>query len=101
MRKWQSEGEISANMLYRENRYRGLQQKIDKAVRGIGKTEETLVTNSLYTSYKQVYQQTMQGLDYLGQSSMRTWLKYVNANFKGANFREYNKSKLRTYRKRC
>ncbi len=101
--KMASEGEISANMLYRENRYRGLQQKIDKAVRGIGKTEETLVTNSLYTSYKQVYQQTMQGL---GVAPSWTILnenmakQIVNANFKGANFSERiwnNKSKLREH----
>lgn len=99
--KMLSKGEISANMLYQENRYRGLQQKIGKIVQDIGKTEEKLVAKSLLTSYKQVYQQTMKGL---GVDTSWTIInenmakQIVNANFKGANFSERiwnNKSKLR------
>ena len=48
--KMLEKGEISANMMYSENRYKALQDIINKEIIKIGKVEEKEVANSLLTS---------------------------------------------------
>lgn len=94
-------GEISANMLYSENRYRVLQDKINQEIIKIGKAEEKEVTQILLKTFKQVYTETNKGL---GMATEWTILndkmakEIVFANFKGAKFSDRiwsNKDALR------
>lgn len=95
-------GEISANMMYSENRYRVLQEKISQEIIKIGKAEEKEVAQTLLNTFKQVYTETNKGL---GMASEWTILnenmakEIVYSNFKGGNFSSRiwkNKDVLRT-----
>lgn len=99
--KMLEKGEISATMMFSENRYKALQDIINKEIIKIGKVEEKEVANSLLTSYKQVYQQTNKGLKVATDWTIlndKMAKEIVFANFKGAEFSERiwkNKDDLR------
>lgn len=93
--------EVTANMLYQQNRYKKLQDLINEQIIKLGKTEEKEVAKSLLTAYKEAYEQTIKKY-----TTNFTWTilnenmakQIVYANFKGANFSSRiwdNKSKLR------
>jgi SPP1 gp7 family putative phage head morphogenesis protein len=93
--------QVTANMLYQQNRYKKLQDLINEQIIKLGKVEEKAVANSLLTAYKQVYQQTAKKFTVDFTWSLldeNTAKQIVYANFKGANFSQRiweNKSKLR------
>jgi len=95
-------GEISANMMYSENRYKVLQDKINQEIIKIGKAEEKEVAKTLLNTFKQVFTETNKGL---GVATEWTILndnmakEIVFANFKGAKFSDRiwsNKDALRS-----
>jgi SPP1 gp7 family putative phage head morphogenesis protein len=93
--------EVTANMLYQQNRYKKLQDLINEQIVKLGKTEEKEIAKSLLTVYKQVYEQTAKKITadftwtFLNEHNAK---QIVYANFKGANFSQRiweNKSRLR------
>ncbi|NYB73402.1 minor capsid protein [Sedimentibacter hydroxybenzoicus DSM 7310] len=92
---------VIPNMLYQQNRYKKLQDLINKQIIKLGKIEEKEIANNLLSTYKQVHKETMEhfGADVIWSLlDEHTAKQIVYANFKGANFSNRiwdNKSKLR------
>lgn len=99
--KMLADGEISANAMFRENRYKKLQDEINNQIINIGINEEKLVKDRLINSFKEIYQMTMKGLGFEKSWTVmndRMAEAIVTANFKGAKFSNRiwsNKDELR------
>ncbi|WP_069999439.1 minor capsid protein [Cellulosilyticum sp. I15G10I2] len=95
------DGEISASTLYKMNRFRALQDTIQRELYKLGTIEQEYIQSTLLDSYKQSYIGTNDG--YNLNTSLTIFndniaKNIVNANFKGAVYSDriwLNKDKLR------
>lgn len=92
--------EISANTLYRVERYKTLKVKIAGEINKLGRAEEKLIGNSIGKAYRTSYKETAKMMDpnfswtILNEHNAK---QILIADFKGANFSDriwLNKSKL-------
>lgn len=94
-------GEVSANTLFRVDRYKSLQKVIAREINKLGIQEDKIIGNTLKKAFTRSYKDTMKVIE---PSSTWTILnehnarQIVGANFKGATYSERiwnNKSKLK------
>lgn len=84
-------GEISANMMFQNNRYKVIQDKINNEIIKLGKKEEQIISKSLLKSYKEVYQVTNKGMGVAAEWTIlneHMAKEVIFSNIKGADFSE-------------
>ena len=95
-------GEVSLDMMYRDNRYKVLLDQINTEIIKLGLKEEQATTDMLVKSFKEVFQSTNKRLGVTADWTIlndKMAKEVVMANFKGGTFSDRiwdNKDTLRT-----